>query len=258
MIFKYKIVEIKYIAIALISLLCIAGVMTLDPLAQDLTYHQFKDQRTLLGLPNFWNVITNLPFFFVGMAGLYSIFQTDKMMLIPELKMAYILFFSSVSLIAFGSGYYHLSPGNETLGWDRLPMTVAFMALFSIIVAEFISLRISQLLLWPLVAFGIFSIFYWHYTEGHGEGDLRLYLLVQFLPVLLIPLILLLFKAKFTNTSGYWILLSAYIVAKIFEYFDIAVHDSFLLLSGHSIKHLVAALGVFFLLKSYNNRELIK
>lgn len=256
-ILKYKIDVIKYIVITLLSLSVIFGVMTLDPIAQDLTYHQFKDQRTLLGLPNFLNVVTNLPFLLVGLAGLYSILKTHRMKLIPELKIAYSFFFCGVSLIAFGSAYYHLSPANGTLLWDRLPMTFAFMALLSILIAEFISLRVAQLLFLPLVAFGVFSVFYWQYTEGNGEGDLRLYILVQFLTVLLIPFILLLFNSRFSHTSGYWLLLSAYIVAKIFEYFDTTVHNNILILSGHSLKHLLAALGIFFLLKSYNNRELI-
>ncbi len=256
-IFKNKIVEIKYIAIALVSLIAIIGVMTLDPIEQDLTYHLFKDQRTIFSISNFWNVITNLPFLLVGVFGLHSIFRSHRISLINEMKTAYLLFFSGVSLVAFGSGYYHLSPGNETLVWDRLPMTFAFMALLSIIIGEFISSQLGKLALWPLVIFGVFSVFYWHITESKGEGDLRLYLLVQFLPLLLIPLILLLFKPRFTHTRGYWLLLLAYVFSKVFEYFDEAVQNSFFMLSGHSIKHLIAALGVFFLLKAYNNREAI-
>ena len=143
-----------------------------------------------------------LPFLIVGIMGLYSIFYSKKIRLITDLKAAYILFFLGVSLVAFGSGYYHLWPGNSSLLWDRLPMTIAFMALFSIIIAEFVSIQIARFLLWPLVVFGTFSVFYWHYTEGNGEGDLRLYVLVQFLPMILIPLILLLFKSKFTAARG--------------------------------------------------------
>ena len=253
--FKSKIIEIRYIIITFISLLGIVGIMLLDPLAQDLEYHQFNDQRTFLGIPNFLNVITNVPFLLLGVSGLYSIFRSHRINLIDDMKVAYILFFAGVSLVAFGSGYYHLSPDNTTLVWDRLPMTFAFMALFSIIIGEFISSRIGKLTLWPLIVFGVFSIFYWNYTESNGEGDLRLYVLVQFLPLLLIPLILLLFKPSFTRPSGYWLLLFSYVFAKVFEYFDEAVQNSFFILSGHSIKHLIAALGVFFLLKAYNNRE---
>lgn len=243
-----------YIVIALVSMLGIVGVLMLAPIAQNLEYHLFIDQRTIIGIPNFWNVTSNIPFLLVGIMGLHSIFRSHRINLIAEMKTAYVMFFLGVSLIAFGSGYYHLWPNNGTLLWDRLPMSVTFMALFSIVIGEFISFRLGKFALWPLVVVGVFSVFYWHSTESIGKGDLRLYILVQFLPMLLIPLILLFFKSKFTSTRGYWFLLCAYVLAMTFEYFDEAIHN-ILLLSGHSLKHLVAALGVLFLLKAYNNRE---
>lgn len=253
--FKSKVIEIRYIIIIFFSLFGIVGVMLLDPIAQDLSYHQFKDQRTIFNFSNFWNVVSNILFLLVGITGLYSIIQSHRIRLISDMKIAYIMFFIGVSLVAFGSGYYHLSPDNTTLVWDRLPMTFAFMALFSIIIGEFISSRVGKLALWPLIAFGVFSIFYWNYTESNGEGDLRLYILVQFLPLLLIPLILLFFTPRFTHTSGYWLLWCAYIFAKVFEYFDETILNSLFILSGHSLKHLIAALGIYFLLKAYSNRE---
>lgn len=254
--YKSNIIEIRYIVLVIVSLLAIVGVLILDPIAQDLAYHQFKDQRTVFNIPNFWNVISNLPFLLVGISGLHSIFRSHRIKIIADLKIAYILFFAGVSFTAIGSGYYHLSPDNGSLVWDRLPMTFAFMALFSLVIAEFVSSRLGNLMLWPLILFGVFSVVYWHYTESHAEGDLRLYLLVQFLPLLLIPLILLLFKSTFTHARGYWYLLCAYFFAKLFEYFDAAVHNTLLLLSGHSLKHIVAALGIFLLLKAFKNREL--
>jgi hypothetical protein len=39
------------------------------PIAQPQWYHDFADQRLLLGIPNFWNVICNLPFLIVGGRG---------------------------------------------------------------------------------------------------------------------------------------------------------------------------------------------
>lgn len=242
-------------AILFISIAGIVGMLMMEPIAQDLAYHQFSDQRTILGVPNFWNVVSNLPFLIVGMMGLFSLFYSGRIKFITEIKSAYILFFAGVTLVNFGSGYYHLWPGNETLVWDRLPMTFAFMALFAVIIAEFSSLKVSKIALWPLVIFGVFSVFYWHFTEIAGHGDLRLYALVQFLPMLLIPLLLLLFKPRFTGTGGYWVLLFAYLLAKVFEYFDEAVFNSLGFISGHSIKHMVAALGVFVLLRTYKNRE---
>ena len=247
--------KIGYAAILLISIAGIVGMLMAEPIAQDSGYHQFADQRTILGVPNFWNVVSNIPFLIVGLMGLFSLLRPGRIQFIVELKPAYVLFFTGVALVNFGSGYYHLWPGNETLVWDRLPMTFAFMALFAVIIAEFASLKVSRLVLWPLVVFGVFSVFYWHFTESAGRGDLRLYALVQFLPMLLIPLLLLLFKPRFTFTSGYWVLLLAYLLAKVFEYYDEGLFESLGFISGHSLKHIVAAVGVFFLLRAYTVRE---
>ncbi len=248
--------KIGITAISLISILGVIGVLMLDPIAQDSQYHLFEDQRTIAGIPNFWNVVSNLPFLVVGVVGLYSIFRSQNARIVVDIKTAYILFFVGVSLVAFGSGYYHLWPSNETLVWDRLPMTISFMALFAVIIAEFVSVRVAKLSFWPLIVFGVFSVVYWHITETNGEGDLRLYVLVQFLPMMVIPLILLFFKSKFTNTMGYWLLLCAYIFAKAFEHYDEAIYNFLPFVSGHSLKHIIAALGVLLLLTSYNNRKL--
>ena len=133
--------------------------------------------------------------------------------------------------------------------------TLAFMSLFSIIIGEFASTRASNIALWPLFAFGIFSVLYWHFTESAGQGDLRFYALVQFLPIFLIPLLLLFFNSRFTLVRGYWFMLLAYAAAKVFEHFDEAVFNTLGIISGHSLKHIAAALGVFFLLRSYLKRE---
>ena len=247
--------KVGYAAMLLITIAGIIGALMAEPIAQDPGYHQFADQRTILGVPNFWNVVSNLPFLIVGLMGLFSLLRSGRIQFIVELKPAYVLFFAGVALVNFGSGYYHLWPGNETLVWDRLPMTFAFMALFAVVIAEFASLKASKLALWPLVAFGVFSVFYWHFTETAGRGDLRIYALVQFLPMLLIPLLLLLFKPRFTLTSGYWALLLAYLLAKVFEYYDEGIFESLGFISGHSLKHIVAAVGVFVLLRAYQIRQ---
>lgn len=246
-----------YIAIALVSVISVAGIFLLDPIPQDPEYHLFSDQKTIFGVPNFWNVLSNLPFLLVGLTGLHSILRSNKCNLLTDMKATYLLFFIGVSLVAFGSGYYHLWPSNTSLVWDRLPMTVAFMALFSIIISEFISPRLGKLSLWPLIVVGVSSVLYWHVTASNGEGDLRFYVLVQFLPMLVIPLILVFFKSAFTNVRGYWYLLCAYAVAKVFEHFDLVIHNSLVFLSGHSLKHVIAALGVLLLLNTYKTRKII-
>ena len=160
---------------------------------------------------------------------------------------AYYLFFIGLILTGFGSGYYHLSPTNETLVWDRLPMAIAFMSLFSFFIYEHISERLGTWLLWPLLALGVFSVWYWIYTENQGVGDLRLYALVQFLPVLLIPLIIILFPSQRYEHKYLWYLIGFYVLAKIAEHYDDAIMEM-ISISGHTLKHIFASLtGIAYL-----------
>ena len=153
------------------------------------------------------------------------------------------MFFVGMAGVALGSSYYHLNPSNETLFWDRLPMTIAFMAFCSVIVSENLSIELGSRLLWPLVCIGFLSVIYWTYTEGLGRGDLRPYALVQFLPALLIPMILLMFKSAFASNRYIWAMLGSYVLAKIAEALDGPIFDVLGYLSGHSIKHLIASAG---------------
>jgi hypothetical protein len=137
-------------------------------------------------------------------------------------------------------------------------MTIAIMALFSIIIAEFISVQKGKCLLMPLLLAGIVSIVYWYVSELNGVGDLRFYALIQFYPIVAIPIILICFNAKFTNEKAYWCLLIAYIIAKVFEYYDAEVFNALGLISGHSIKHIIAAFGMYVLLYYYEERVEVK
>lgn len=239
------------------ALLIFIALILVGPMAQDLTYHSFSDTTPILGIPNALNVLSNLPFLLVGMWGLVLLIKGGQLRILAENKAAYFALFFGVALVAFGSGYYHLWPDNKTLVWDRLPMTIAFMGLVSIVVSEFISVRLGRMLLFPLLAFGIFSVLYWHYTELDGHGDLRPYIYVQFFPIVAIPVVLLSFRSVYNRISCYWWLMAAYVLAKLVEYFDYSIYHHLELLSGHSIKHLIAAIGLYILLSGFRRREKI-
>lgn len=230
------------------------GTFFLPAIPQDTAYHQFADENPWLGIPNFWNVASNLPFLLIGLLAIKDL-NDGSLAIVPTFKMGYLIFFIGVALVGPGSAYYHWSPDNHTLVWDRLPMTVAFMALFAIVIAEYLSVAAAQRLLWPLLAIGFVSVFYWDYTEGQGRGDLRLYGLVQFLPLLLIPLILLLFRPTFSGAGYWWAMLAAYLGAKITESLDGQIFGLFYIISGHSIKHLLAALGAYYFWVGLKRRE---
>lgn len=230
--------KLGYFLLIISGIVAIIALIISKPIIQDETYHHFSDGKTIFGIPNFWNVMSNLPFLFVGIFGLLKLGNKSS------LKTSYRIFFIGVSLVAFGSGYYHLQPNSDTLVWDRLPMTIAFMALFSIIISIFISKKTGKKLLLPLLIIGLFSVYYWK-----TNGDLRLYAFVQFYPMLAIPIILIFFKGT-QKTSGYWYLLATYLIAKFLEHFDAEIHHFFGVISGHSLKHVAAAIGLYILLKS--------
>lgn len=222
---------------------------------QDPGYHEFSDTRRLLGIANFWNVASNLPFLVIGAAGLWYLRRHSAEVCVAGIETAYRVFFAGILLTAFGSAYYHLAPVNETLVWDRLPMTIGFSALITIIVAEFISPRVARRMLLPLLIAGFASVEYWAWTEARGVGDLRPYAIVQFLPMLLIPVILLSHRPALGKTSYYWWMLLYYALAKAFEYFDSTIFDLGFLISGHSIKHVTAAMTPAVFLYSLTRRR---
>jgi hypothetical protein len=221
----------------------IAAVLLLtSAVPQDPAYHEFSDFRPLLGVPNFWNVFSNLPFLLIGAAGLVFVNRYAEDVCVPGAGMAYQVFFLGILLTAFGSSYYHLAPSNETLLWDRLPMTIGFAGLITIIIAEFVSARAARMLLVPLLVVGFASVEYWAWTEARGVGDLRPYALVQFLPMLMIPVILLTHRPAIGATRYYWWMLAFYFLAKILEYFDSNIFAFGYIISGHSLKHVAAAM----------------
>ena len=190
-------VTFKLAGILGIAMLVVIVSLFLPPIPQDPAYHDFIDQRTLYGVPNFWNVASNVPFVIAGLLGLLLLAGRRPVPGgLPELRTAARVFFTGVLLTGFGSAYYHLEPSNASLFWDRLPMTLSFMAFFAMIIGENLSPGLGRALLWPLLAVGVLSVVYWHITERAGHGDLRPYGLVQFLPMVLIPVILLTFRSR--------------------------------------------------------------
>ena len=208
----------------------IAGLLLLPPIAQNQNYHDFADQRTILGIPHFWNVVSNLPFVAVGAVGFWQC-RRDP---------AIAVLFMGILMTGFGSGYYHLDPNDRTLFWDRLPMAVGFMAILAIAIEERLDAKTGAILLWPLIAIGVVSLLLWRWT-----GDLRLSGWVQFFPCVAVPVLFLLYSPKFSGTS-YWLIAAAlYALAKVFEFYDGAIYSFGSILSGHTLKHVRGSGSLF-------------
>lgn len=237
----------RLIAIACIAVVFAIALALYGPIPQSQAYYQFADHRSFFGIPNFLNVISNLPFLLFGIYGLLLFRNNTPSGSLDSLRYAYLTFFVGASLVAFGSGYFHLNPNDATLFWDRLPMTISFMSFLAIIVGEYHNEAIARKLLVPLLFLGVFSVVWWWFTNNNDGGDIRIYILVQFLPMLLIPFIVWFYPPALEPNSYVWGLLGMYGLAKILELLDKPIFQILKVISGHSLKHLAAALGVLIL-----------
>ncbi len=227
---------------------------------QSQAYHHFADRRALLGLPNCFDVLSNAVFLVVGLVGLRFLFRSGasgaaNAFTCRSERWPYVVFFLGVTLTAFGSAYYHLAPDNWRLLWDRLPMAVGFMAFLAAMIAERISVKAGLRLLTPLVGIGLASVVYWEWSEQRGAGDLRLYGLVQFYPLVAIILLFALFPPRYTGGAKLLAVAGLYGLAKVFEWLDAQVFAVTRVLSGHTLKHLCAGLAVYFILDMLEKRR---
>ncbi len=234
----------------LLTVLVVVGslalLMSQKPFGQSAEYHNFADKRAFFGIPNFLDVASNFAFLIVGIAGLSVCFRNR----LGSLRNAWIILFAGVTLVSVGSAYYHLNPNNQTLVWDRLPMTIGFMGLFVALLGEYISERLGGLLV-PALLLGGASVLYWHWFD-----DLRFYIWVQLIPLLTIPVVMISYRARYSHQ---WMLLAAlgcYALAKISEVGDENIFRwSQGIISGHTIKHLLSALGCLFILLMLQKRK---
>ena len=230
------------------------GLLALDPIPQDPSYHLFADTRSFFGIPNFNDVTSNAGFALVGALGIFTVAggRRSKIFVQPPDGWPYAVFFIGVALISLGSAYYHWAPSNDRLLWDRLPMSVAFMAFSSAIIADRIHAKAGNTwLLLILVVLGLLSLVYWNWSESLGQGDLRFYGFVQFYPIILLPVVCWLFpEHRYTAGRSIAWAIAWYGLSKVLEHFDSEVFDLLgRTISGHTLKHLAAAVATFVVLR---------
>jgi Ceramidase len=240
----------------LIGLLAVglSVLLTLEPIPQNPGYHLFADKRPLWRIPNFNDVVSNAGFALVGALGILTVAGWRRRYIFAQASDArpYIVFFAGVALVSLGSAYYHWAPSNDRLLWDRLPMSIAFMAFCAAIVADRIDAKAGNgWLMLVLIGCGILSLLYWHWTEALGRGDLRFYGFVQFFPMIAVPAVCWLFP-EYRYLAGRTIvwMIGWYGLSKVLEHFD---HEVFDLLghtvSGHTLKHLAATMATLVVLR---------
>jgi hypothetical protein len=242
--------EVAALRIWLLAVLTAAGAIAaalIPAIPQPLSYHDFADCRAFFSVPNFLNVVSNVPFLLAGAYGLALALGGDERRFASgEERLPYLVFFLGAVLTTFGSMYYHAAPDNARLVWDRLPMTPGFAGLAAAVLGERIDPKLGRLALWPLVAVGVFTVLYWHATEQAGVGNLVPYALYQAWSVIVVAFAVLAFPARrYSHGGALWWVVALYAAAKVAEAFDLAIYRMGEIASGHSVKHVLAALAVY-------------
>lgn len=211
------------------------ALILFDPFAQPLAYHDFADQRIILGIPNFFDVTSNLTFLVAGGLGLYWCLSHRP----PGAHLAWTTFFLGFVLVSIGSVYYHWAPSNDTLVWDRLTMTVGFAGVYVALLTEYVGAGLEKRLLPPALMAGAASVLYWHWAD-----DLRPYFALQATVFTTAAVILAGFENAFRQRASIASALACYATAIVLEQLDRHV---FALtggaVSGHTLKHVMAGLA---------------
>ncbi|MEO6823304.1 MAG: alkaline phytoceramidase [Nitrosospira sp.] len=252
--------RIELWALGILSAGVILVATIVPPIPQPATYHQFADQRIYFGIPNFFDVVSNIPFLFIGMAGLILLLRSgipamSEAFVEPAERWPYLVLFLSVTAAGIGSVYYHLAPDNDRLVWDRLPIATGVMALLAATLNERIGPKAGLRLLPVLIAAGAGSVMHWYWSEQRGAGNLNFYIVVQFYSLLVIFLLGIFFRSRYTGGFYIYAVMTLYGLAKLAEVQDQEIYDLGQVMSGHTAKHLLAALAIYWILRTLAKRE---
>ena len=235
--------------LALLGSAALLAILLAPPVAEPQALRAaFADERALFGVPNFWNVVSNIPFLLVSVWGMHAL--GGSAFAERSEKWAYAACFAAIGLVAVGSTYFHLSPSDDRLMWDRLPMSLGFMALLSTVIAERVNVQAGVRALAPLLVAGAASVLYWRWSM-----DILPYAIVQYGAIAAMVAIVLLFPSRYTRGTDLLVVVGIYAAAKVTEVLDAPIYALGEIVSGHTLKHLVAALAVWWLVRMLQLRR---
>lgn len=228
----------KHLPLLVIVILSGAAIWH-GPIAQLADYHGFSDRAVVLGVPHFADVLSNLGFALLAVWGWVQLAPNSRHAAITHGWAGYRVFLIGLFLTAIGSSYYHLDPDNARLVWDRLPIALACGGVLAGVWGDCRRRQSARLAAWLALA-AVLSVAWWHFTEQAGAGDLRPYLLLQGLPLVLIPLWQWIYEIPRADRRAFGGALLLYVIAKFAELHDHEIAAMLGVLTGHTLKHLLA------------------
>jgi hypothetical protein len=199
--------------------------------------HPFIDARVLWGVPNALDVLSNLAFVPLGAAGLWVLHRAPSVH--SAARQSATVFFIGLLLTCISSSIYHWAPSVWGLAVDRAGMAVAFAGVLGLAAAERISLRAAPWVWSVVLLAGLIAI-----MLNYAMGVMAPWIAVQFGGMAVV-----LWAAAQPRRAGavgvrWGVVIAIYVVAKCLELGDEAVfHATGGLVSGHSLKHVVASLA---------------
>lgn len=226
-------------ALAGVFLLLLAAALLGPSVAQPSDYHDFADQRSWGWLPHAMDVLSNLPFALWGMVGGWALLRAVRERAVSATAAAMAgLFFSGLWVTAAVSAAYHWQAADAGLAWDRGGMVLAFAGLLGLAAMRAVSTRAGIAIAAVVLVLGPLSVHAWSLT-----GNVLPWAVLQFGGMALILGFACLRPAQARELPVRWALLIAiYALAKLLELGDHQVYAwTGRLVSGHSLKHMVAA-----------------
>ncbi len=239
--------------ILILSTLAFAlGFVIFGRIEQPQWYHEFADDRTFFGIPNTADVLSNLALLIPGVIGLALVKEMHQkgggysdpfeLVIIASL-------FAGITLTFIGSMWYHLEPNDATMIWDRMPMTIVFASICSLVIADRMSVELAKKIHVPLMITGIISVLLWHWT-----GDLRPFFFFKHEPIIIIVTLLIFGKATYDRETDYFIALGLFLLATVLELADSTIYGITTIISGHTLKHILAGIACWVLLRMIQTR----
>ena len=221
-------------------------------MGQPQSFHDFAAQRALGWLPHAGDVLSNLGFLMAALAGAGLMFSTREQRLPKVVQVMAALFFFGLFSSFVGSSFYHWAPHDLSLAWDRLGMSAAFAGMLGLAVQQRVNddasayLAGGSMLVACLAAVAISAqtgnVLPWALLQGGG--------VLAMLALACLP------HPRSTRSNGLainlWAVVGFYALAKLLELGDGQVFGcTHQLISGHSSKHLVAALAALPVLSAF-------
>ncbi len=199
--------------------------------------HPFIDARTLWGIPNALDVLSNLAFVPMGVWGLWLLRSAADVQ--PASRLAGAVFFAGLVLTCFASSFYHWAPSALGLSLDRAGMAVAFAGVLGLAAAERVSLRSATWVWGSVLAAGMLAV-----VLNYTTGAIAPWAVVQFGGIAVVLWAAAQPALKTALGVRWGVLIAIYAVAKLLELGDEAVfHATGNMVSGHSLKHIAASLA---------------